>query len=63
LAEESLTGELAAFHDHCVSEARRRFRGAERPAAVPVWEGAPPLASVAHVANAVREMREMVCVG
>jgi tetratricopeptide (TPR) repeat protein len=63
LAEESLTDELAVAYATCVDEAERRFGAAVDIALVkPAWDGAPP-PLVAHVANAVREMRAVVPVG
>jgi tetratricopeptide (TPR) repeat protein len=63
LAEVPLTGEIAALYEHSVGEARRRFRAAAPVPVASTWDGAAPSPSVAHVANAVREMRNVVCVG
>jgi tetratricopeptide (TPR) repeat protein len=62
LAEASLSAELAAAYAMCVAEAERRFGAADDAFVVSSWEGAPP-ALIAHVADAVREMRALVTVG
>jgi hypothetical protein len=62
LAEESLTGEVAAHYAMCVEEAGRRFGAGAGPVVVTTWDGEPsPL--VADVADAVREMHALVTAG